>query len=57
MILYHRIKLLLLKAGFIAESIVVAHEIIHSAANNNKPGFVFKLDYEKAYDRIYKESI
>ena len=37
------------------ESVVTTHEIIHDAVINNKEGFVFKLDYEKAYDRISKK--
>ena len=34
------------------ESIVSAHEITHHVVRNGKSGFIFKLDYEKAYDRI-----
>lgn len=34
------------------ESVVVAHEIVHSIHKENKKGIVLKLDYEKAYDRV-----
>lgn len=44
-----------IKGRFIMESIVSAHEIVHSVASNKLPGFVFKLDYEKAYDMISRE--
>jgi hypothetical protein len=32
--------------------VVVAHEIIHDVAYSYQSGFAFKLDYEKAYDRV-----
>ena len=32
-----------------------AHEIIHNDVTHDKEGVVFKLDYEKAYDRVSKE--
>ena len=44
-----------IKGRFIVESVVSAHEIIHAAVIHNKEGFVFKLDYKKAYDRVSKE--
>ena len=31
---------------------MAAHEIIHEVARSNQSGFIFKLDYEKAYDRV-----
>jgi hypothetical protein len=31
---------------------VSAHEIIHDAVQKKESGLVFKLDYEKAYDRV-----
>jgi hypothetical protein len=31
---------------------VAAHEIIHDVAYSDQSGFLFKLDYEKAYDRV-----
>jgi hypothetical protein len=34
---------------------VAAHEIIHDVAHSDQAGFVFKLDYEKAYDKINRE--
>lgn len=37
------------------ESVVAAHEIIHDAVVHKTPGFIFKLDYEKAYDRVSHE--
>ncbi|XP_073355154.1 uncharacterized protein [Aegilops tauschii subsp. strangulata] len=44
-----------IKGRFIAESIIAAHEIIHSVHSSKQSGFVFKLDYEKAYDMINRE--
>jgi hypothetical protein len=32
--------------------VVSAHEIIHDAVLKKESGFIFKLDYEKAYDRV-----
>jgi hypothetical protein len=31
---------------------VSAHEIIHDVVQRKESGLVFKLDYEKAYDRV-----
>ena len=44
-----------IKGRYIVESVVTAHEIIHDVVTNNREAFVFKLDYEKAYDRVSKE--
>ena len=41
-----------IKGRFILESVVSAHEIIHDAMQKNESGFIFKLDYEKAYDKV-----
>jgi hypothetical protein len=37
---------------YILESVLVAHEIVHSIHRNKVPGVILKLDYEKAYDRV-----
>jgi hypothetical protein len=37
---------------YILESVVVAHEVVHSIHKGKKPGVILKLDYEKAYDRV-----
>jgi hypothetical protein len=37
---------------YILESVVSAHEIIHNAFHNRQSSLVFKLNYEKAYDRV-----
>jgi hypothetical protein len=37
------------------ESVVAAHEIIHDVAHSSQSGFIFKLDYEKAYDKVNRE--
>jgi hypothetical protein len=34
------------------ESVVTAHEIIHEVHRKKYCGFVFKIDYEKAYDKV-----
>jgi hypothetical protein len=41
-----------LRGGFILESVVVAHEVLHSVHKNKEPEVIIKLDYEKAYDRV-----
>jgi hypothetical protein len=41
-----------IKGRFILESVVSSHEIIHNAFHNGQSGFIFKSDYEKAYDRV-----
>jgi SAM-dependent MidA family methyltransferase len=40
------------RARFILESVVAAHEIVHDAVKKIKKGMILKLDYEKAYDRV-----
>jgi hypothetical protein len=42
----------LYKGRYILESVVVAHEIVHSVHKCKEPGVIIKLDYEKAYDRV-----
>ena len=44
-----------IKGRYIAERIITTHEIIHSMHSSKQSGFVFKLDYEKAYDMINRE--
>jgi hypothetical protein len=41
-----------LRGRFILESVVVAHEVLHSVHKNKEPEVIIKLDYEKAYDRV-----
>jgi hypothetical protein len=41
-----------IKGRYILESVVVAHEIVHSLHKSGAPGLILKLDYEKAYDRV-----
>ena len=41
-----------IKGRFILESVVVAHELVHSVHQSGEPGVILKLDYEKAYDRV-----
>jgi len=37
---------------FMLDGIVVANEIVHEAKLKNKPTFIFKVDFEKAYDSV-----
>ena len=41
-----------IKGRFILESVVTAHEVLHSTAKSGNPGLVLKLDYEKAFDKV-----
>jgi hypothetical protein len=41
-----------IKGRFILESVVSAHEIVHEVHRRKDKGLVFKIDYEKAYDRV-----
>jgi hypothetical protein len=41
-----------IKRRYILESVACAHEIIHDVAHSDQSSFIFKLDYEKAYDRV-----
>lgn len=41
-----------IKGRYILESVVVAHELVHSVKNSGQPGVILKLDHEKAYDRV-----
>lgn len=40
------------RGRYILVSVVTAHEIVHSVHSSGRHGFVFKIDYEKAYDRV-----
>jgi len=41
-----------IKGRYILESVVVAHELVHSVHQSGEPRIILKLDYEKAYDRV-----
>lgn len=41
-----------IKGRYILESVVAAHELIHEVHRSKELGFILKLDYEKAYDRV-----
>jgi hypothetical protein len=41
-----------IKARYILEIVVTAHEVLHSVKNSKQQGYVLKLDYEKAYDKV-----
>jgi hypothetical protein len=41
-----------IKGRFILESVVIAHEVLHTIHQSKQPGVILKLDYEKAYDRV-----
>jgi hypothetical protein len=40
------------KGRYILESVVIAHEVLHSVLSCRGQGLVLKLDYEKAYDKV-----
>jgi hypothetical protein len=40
-----------IKGRYILESVVIAHELVHSLHKSKDSGLILKLDYEKAYDR------
>jgi hypothetical protein len=44
-----------IKGRYIIESVVSSHEVIHDAVHWGQSGFIFKLDYEKAYDRVDRD--
>jgi hypothetical protein len=41
-----------IKGRYILESVVIAHEVVHSLHKLKEAGVIIKLDYEKAYDRV-----
>jgi hypothetical protein len=41
-----------IRGRFILESVVTAHEVIHEIHSQKQKGLVFRIDYEKAYDRV-----
>lgn len=42
-----------IKGRYIPESVVTTHEAIHSLFKSKHKGVVLKLNYEKAFDRVY----
>jgi hypothetical protein len=41
-----------IKGRYILESVVSAHEVIHSVSHGKQKGSILKLDYEKAFDKV-----
>jgi hypothetical protein len=41
-----------IRERYILESVVLAHELVHSVHKAKEPRVVIKLDYEKVYDRV-----
>jgi hypothetical protein len=41
-----------IRGRYILESVVVAHELVHSLHKSKDPGVVIKLDYEKTYHKV-----
>ena len=41
-----------MKGRFIFESVVVAHELVHSIHKSQEPSILLKLDYKKSYERV-----
>jgi hypothetical protein len=46
-----------IRGRYILESVVVAHEVVHSLHKTKTSGVIIKLDYEKAYDRVNLDSL
>jgi hypothetical protein len=46
-----------IKGRYIIKSVVAAHEVIHATHSRKEKGLVFRIDYEKAYDRVSWEFI
>ena len=44
-----------IKGRFILESVVTAHEVLHSVHSSKRQGLVLKLDYENAFDKVNLE--
>ena len=44
-----------LKGRYILESVVTAHEVLHSIHSSKREGLVLKIDYEKAFDKVNLE--
>jgi hypothetical protein len=42
----------LIKGRNILEGVVVLHEVLHSLSRDKGRGMIFKIDFEKAYDRV-----
>jgi hypothetical protein len=41
-----------IRERYILDSVVVAHEVVHSLHKSKEPRVVIKLDYKKAYGRV-----
>ena len=41
-----------MRGRYILESVVSAHEVVHAVHSTGRQGLVFKIDYEKAYDKV-----
>lgn len=41
-----------IKGRYILESVVTAHEVLHSIHHSGEPGIGLKLDYEKAFHKV-----
>lgn len=41
-----------IKGRYILESVLIAHELIHTIVRSDSQGVILKLDYEKAFDMV-----
>jgi hypothetical protein len=41
-----------IKGRHILEGVVILHEVVHELTRSGKQGVIFKIDFEKAYDKV-----
>jgi hypothetical protein len=49
----HKAQSAFIKDRNIMNSVLALHEILHETKQRKKVGVVFKIDFEKAYNKVY----